>query len=320
MSHFELKSYLEAFPGICKARFNRAYDFTALEYECSRLGTGERHLSARDIQKMLDPMRTPFATYWHPPDHKTLDAQLSKLRIKVGPFASDEDVRSRIQSLLPLLHSIGLVSIVFRFADPGNFGIFSTPVISVLCVQRPNTPDAYLAYSEELRRWRDHFKMGTVAETEIALWVYQHMANDPDTRIAEKHLRRFQADVWVQRRRVAQTIGPFLRDFGALELASILLYEDPNLAGKIVAEEYEARLLAAKSKYLPKLKMKLGWAESLLTYLVTTHVILPEQKIALDEVWDLRNKSVHAGEAPTAEEVEKMIRVVREYCSGWSSA
>jgi len=320
VGEFDLKAYLNCFSTMCQARFGRTFDFSALERDCRPLGTGERHLSARDIAKMLEPTRTPFASYWKAPDPKRLDVQLSKLRIMLGPFASNDEERKRIIALLPILQSIGLISICFRFADPQNFGVFSTPVISALSVQRPNTADTYLAYCEELRRWRDHFKMNTVADTETALWAYQHLANDPNPKIAEQHLCVFQNDVWVQRRRVAQTVGPFLREFGSLELASILVYEDPNLAGKIVAEEYESRLLVARAKYCPKLKQQRGWAETLLDTLVAANVIQPAQKLALDEVWDLRNKSVHAEGIPTAEEVEKMIRVVRECCAEWAQS
>jgi len=59
----------------------------------------------------------------------------------------------------------------------------------------------------------------------------------------------WHVDIWIQRRRAAQVIRPFLRRYGRLQLAHILLEEDPAIAGKIAAEEYE-RLLNIASRRL----------------------------------------------------------------------
>ena len=47
--------------------------------------------------------------------------------------------------------------------------------------------------------------------------------------------RSLENDLWIQRRRAAHIVGPFLRRHGRLQLARILLDEDHRLAGKIAA-------------------------------------------------------------------------------------
>ena len=82
----------------------------------------------------------------------------------------------------------------------------------------------------------------------MAIWSFAETIKDVDTsKEAADAARSFENDLWIQRRRAAHIVGPFLRRHGRLQLARILLDEDHRLAGKIAADEYERLLGVASS-------------------------------------------------------------------------
>lgn len=249
---------------------------------------------------------------------KTLEETLREKRIYLGLTGTDPKVL--VQSLLSLFHNIGTASLLLRFVHPQQFGIFSTPVINLLLVTRPATIDLYLAYCDELVRWRDHFKMASAAQTETALWAFAEYTKLADGDAgATSAIRAFDNDMWIQRERVAQVIRPFFRRYGLLHLARVLLDEDCVLSGKIAAEEYE-RLLNCASLHLRKrpLTFQKGAAPVLVQELADKGSIRVEDKIDLDCVWKTRNKVVHPlGSRPEREEVEVMIDYIERIASPW---
>jgi hypothetical protein len=318
VSGLDLKSYLERFPAVCQQKFGRTYNFQALEKKLEPLRMGKRWLVAKDVLNIFDPAQTPFAHYWSRPNEKELDRALKSPRFFVGPIPSDR--RELVKRALDVLHSIGLVSLVLRFVHPDRFGIFSTPIMQLLQVQGGKTVELYLAYCDELRVWKAHFGLASVAETETALWTFHELASQEETAGNGGEARaEFNADLWVQRRRVSRVLRPFLDSYKSLELARILVYEKPKLAGMIAGEEYERRLRAA-ARYLcggMKLNVK-GAIEMLFTYLVENGYISLEDKALLTRAWKTRNAAVHAGYPPDPEEVENMIDAIERICQ-WES-
>ena len=292
----------------------------ALEADFREHATGKRHLTARDMGKLFSAENTPFAKYWPRPHTKALEETLTRTRVYVGPL--NDTGNELVQRLLPVFHNIGVVSLLLRFVHPYRFGIFSTPVIHLLQVTRPATVDLYLAYCDELARWCEHFRLRSVAETEMALWAYAEFVkladNNPE---AAKALRQFDDDLWVQRERAAQVIRPFFRRYGRLHLAQILLDEDAIIAGKIAAEEYERLLGIASSHVLRRpLPREKGAPERLIEELEAKGYIRPEDKVELQRVWDTRNKVVHpSGERPERVEVEVMIDLIQRICVPWEN-
>ena len=187
-------------------------------------------------------------------------------------------------------------------------------------VTRPATIDLYLAYCETLARWCQHFGLGSVAETETALWTYAEIAKLSDTDAeAAKARREFDEDMWIRRGRAAQVFRPFFRKYGRLQTAQILLDEDPILAGKIAAEEYERLLgmisMRVRNRPLPREK---GAPEGLIEELAAKGYIRPEDKPELKRIWLTRNKVVHpSGKRPERAEVEVMIDFIQGICLPW---
>jgi hypothetical protein len=313
----DLKAYLGRYPEVCRTKFGQAYDFAKLEETFAYLRREDQWLVARHIEKLFDPKNTPFARYWPQPDIKRLDQTLRQLRMKLAPLP--EDPRELIQKLLAVFHNIGTASLPLRFTYPERFGVFSTPVINLLQIQRPRSVELYLAYCDELRIWQERFRLRSVADTEIALWTYQQLASEE--RIAANSSPSdgaFQQDLWVQRRRAAQVLGPFLKTYGALELARILAEESPKLAGMIAGEEYERLLRGAARRFCPALDTQhKGWAYALIDLMVQAGHIALEEKPRLNSIWRQRNISMHPGAQLDTIEVEKMIDNVQEICGRW---
>jgi hypothetical protein len=317
---FQLAPYIERFDEVSRQKFGRTYAFPALEADFREHATGKRHLTAKDMAKLFNAENTPFAKYWPRPHTKALEETLTRTRVYVGPL--NDNGNALVQRLLPVFHNIGVVSLLLRFVHPHRFGIFSTPVIHLLQVTRPATVDLYLAYCDELARWREHFRLRSVAETEMALWTYAEFVklagSDPG---ATKARRQFDDDLWVQRERAAQVIRPFFRRYGRLQLAQILLDEDWIIAGKIAAEEYERLLSVASAEFLGRpLPREKGAAERLIEELEAKRYVRPEEKVELQRVWETRNKVVHpTGERPERVEVEVMIDLIQRICVPWES-
>jgi len=313
-----LKAHLGKFPEVCKRKFGRTYDFSALEKRFVPLREGERRLAARDISHIFHPENTPFGRYWPQPNKKDLDKVLSAKQI--GLDLKTQDQHGLVKGLLSVFHNVGVVSIVLRLVHPGQFGVFSTPVLYLLQINRAATVDLYLAYCEELAAWAKHFAIPTVAETEMAIWSLAESIKDTEpNKEAAAAARSFDDDLWIQRRRAAHVVGPFLRRHGRLQLARILLDEDPRLAGKIAADEYERLLGVASVRFCRRsLPSKKGAAEQLIDELELKQRISAPEKVELRRVWETRNAAVHpGGSAPTRAEVDVMIDRIEAICSGW---
>jgi len=316
----DLKAHLEKYPEVCKRKFSQTYNFSALEKRFVSLREGQRWLAARDVSHIFPPENTPFGRYWPQPNKKDLDKVLSAKRI--GLSLGSQDRGDLVRTLLSVFHNVGVVSIILRFTHPEQFGVFSTPVLYLVQINRAATVDLYLAYCEELAAWAKRFGIPTVAETEMAIWSFAETIKDADTsKEGAAAARSFEDDLWIQRRRAAHIVGPLLRRHGRLQLARILLDEDHRLAGKIAADEYERLLgVASVQVYGRPLLLKKGAAEQLMDELERWEKISLPEKTELRRIWETRNAAVHPGGLPpTREAVEVMIDRIQDICARWES-
>lgn len=175
MAGFDLRKYLDCFPEVCRKKFGRSWSWRSLEKDFEQLRTGKRWLVARDVVKLFERARTPFARYWPKPNEKDLDQILSHHHLVLVPVPPD--CRELVERLLAVFHNIEIVSLVLRYVHPDRFGVFSTPVVDLLQIHRPTTVKLYLAFCDELRAWQEHFGLGSVAETEMALWAFHQIAS-----------------------------------------------------------------------------------------------------------------------------------------------
>jgi len=316
---FDLRSYLDRFPEVCKKKFGRTYSFSSLEKKFEQLRSGKRWLVAKDVLNVFDPAQTAFARYWPKPVERELDQALKNAHLMLGPLPAD--ARDLVERALGVFQNIGVVALVLRFVHPDRFAVFSTPIMNLLQVYRPRTEEVYLAYCDELRVWKEHFQLPSVASTETALWTYHQLTVDgPEASDAVSARAAFDADIWIQRRRVAQVLRPFLNKYGPLELARILVYEDPNLAGMISGVEYERLLRFAARRLCGGLKLYVkGAVEILFDRLLEGGRISLGDRTLLRRAWSTRCAAVHPESSLTSEEVENMIDIIERICRPWES-
>jgi hypothetical protein len=319
MASFDLRSYLDRFPEVCERKFVSRFDFAKLEKEFEPLRTGGRWLTARDVAKIFEKDRTPFAHYWQQPDRKLLARKLTEQPILMSALAGDG--RELAERLVHLFHSLGTASLVLRMVHPERFGVFSTPIVHLLQIHRENTVDLYMAYCEELHVWEEHFGLPSVAQTEMALWVYHELTAPPlHGTDVETALREFESDVWIQRRRIAQDVTPFLKSYGQVELAEILCECDPRLAAIIAGVEFERRLRVKWRAACGKDKFKQKKSVDEMINDLAEHAALNRKEASrLIFVWKTRNKAVHPDPRLSYEEVEEMIICIKEICFDWEA-
>ncbi|MGH9395366.1 MAG: hypothetical protein ACRD18_00760 [Terriglobia bacterium] len=318
MAGFNLQIFRERFPEVSRAVFGRAYDFRNLEKNFAYLHKDSNWLSVGHVMPLFDPAQSPYARVWPRPDTKQLDQVLKQERLRLAPLNGlGSDLA---QNLLRVLHNLGLVSLILRLAYPGNFAIFSGSVANILQVQRPGALDLYIAFCQELGEWQKHFRMSSVAETEMALWSFYQISNSPNGS-SEAARTAFDSDIWIQRRRLGQVLRPFMQRYGPLELARLLAEEDPKLAGKIAGEEHERLLRCAAQRFHPHLSVRQkGWADMLISLLAQDGRISLEEKTALRRIWSVRNQAVHPEGpegAPGLAEVENMIDAIERISLRW---
>ncbi len=304
MASFDLRSYLGRFPEVCERKFLRRFDFAKLENEFEPLRTGVLGLTGRDVEKIFEKDRTPFARYWQPPETKVLEIELAKQPIVMYTLAGDG--RELVERLLHVFRSLGTASLVLRMVHPARFGVFSTPIVHLLQIHRENTVDLYMAYCEELHVWEEHFGLPSVAQTEMALWVYHELTAPPlHGTDVETALRDFESDVWIQRRRIAQDVAPFLKTYGQVELAEILCECDPRLAAIIAGVEFERRLRAKWRAACGKDKFRQKKSVDEMINDLTEHAVLDrKEQSRLVFAWKTRNKAVHPDPKLSYEEAE----------------
>lgn len=314
MAGFNLRAFLEAFPEVSRAVFGQTFNLRKLERDFAYLRKESNWLTIGHVTKLLDPTSVPHARNWPSPDIKHLDAVLRERRLHLAPLDGDKSV---VGNLLRTLHNLGLVSVILRLVYPEKYAIFSGPVANLLQVQHAGAIDLYLAFCQELLEWQKHFRMGTVAETETALWCFYHISNHAGER-AEDAREAFEADIWIQRRRLARVLDPFLRRYGPLELARLLAEANPKLAGKIAGEEYERMLLAAAAAFYPAISVRnKGWAVTVINLLAQDGHVPLEEKVILHRVWGVRNAAVHGEGAPGLAEIENMIDSIERISRRW---
>ncbi len=322
MAGFHLRAYLDRFPEVCEKEFGHKYNFRALEKDFSYLRDEKSWLSAKHVLSLFDPKRTPFARSWQKPNEKELDHILSEKRLRLALPADCSRDEELIRGLLDVLHNAETASLVLRFTYPERFGTFSTPLVHLLHIQRETTIEQYQTYCQELKEWQKHFAMTSVAETGTALWTFHKLATG-SRKIAPDETARheFDADIWIQRRRVVQVLRPLFQKYGPLELARILAYEQPKLAGKIAGEESERLLrLASLRFYRRSFLDRKGAADALINQMAHDGHISLAERTALRRIWAIRNEAVHPGGQPAAEAVENMIDAIERICLPWGRA
>jgi hypothetical protein len=305
MSTFQLGRYLPQFADLCLIKFRRTYDLKKLEKRLSDLRRGKK-VQPQHVTAIFDSDSTPYARYWAAPSKNELERELKKHPLQLNAERQPQDL---LRETLAVLKNLDTAALLLRCVHPQLFAVYSIPVVNLLRVHAPNAFDHYLAYCEELSVWRDHFCMPSVAETDVALWVFHETVlgvDQPKSRFEE--LQAFERDEWILRRRVRHAVVHLIQQHGGLGLARALVDADARLAAMLAGEELERRLETHGTGC-----KGLGDVEGLtakLDLLRRAGRVNLVQATELKHAIRTRNVAVHAARPPQATEVEAMVEVI----------
>lgn len=167
---FDLKECLRCSNDAFQKRFGRIPDFKLIEAKLIGLKGSDRGLDYRKIKELKKRKYWDFSNFWMMPSWLTC---LRKLKTTSGIFKVLPDQENQTAIILyDIFKNIEVVSIIFRFVDPKNYGIISPPVRCALGLKaKDNYVDEYLDYLSVLRTYADDYGFRTVAEADIALWT-----------------------------------------------------------------------------------------------------------------------------------------------------
>jgi hypothetical protein len=177
----------KTFQNISIQKYGKGMDFAPIIEELSKLKKGGA-LTYPHLEKISDPKCFPsFGKYWRWPTKEQIEDELKKTNNLFKDLLINEE--KVIKDLYDIFKHLELVSIILRFVDPKNFGIYSPPVAKLLHLPRwGNYADEYQNYNARLRNYRDLYLFDRVDYVEMFLWALE-TGDHPDEAIRALHQR-----------------------------------------------------------------------------------------------------------------------------------
>ena len=218
---------------------------------------------------------------------------------------AEKDLIGRLHGMF---RQIEPVSMVLRFIDPTRYGIFSSPVATILGVRpRRRATATYQAYLKSLREVRHERGFDRTADVEMALWVLH--VGVLDGRLPEEQRRglkeSYERDVPLRQIATRNLTSQLLSENTKLRIAEYLLSTNVALAGQIAGIEFEQavgkRLRSAGSARQDE----------------TLHDLInrfqrSDIRSDLHRAREIRNDAIHQPDKVTKEGVEFLIEMARE--------
>ena len=216
-----------------------------------------------------------------------------------------------IRHLHGVFRQIEPVSMVLRFVDPNRYGIFSSPVATILGVRhRRRATVTYQAYLESLREVRDERGFDRTADVEMALWALH--VGVLDRRSLPEEQRRglkesYERDVPLRRLATGNLTSQLFSENTKLQVAEYLLgrKEEVALAGQIAGIEFEEVVVkharsAVRARQDETLRDLVNRFEP------------SDIRPRLHRARIIRNDAIHPSGKVTKEDVEFLIEMARE--------
>ena len=215
-----------------------------------------------------------------------------------------------VRHLHGVFRQIEPVSMVLRFIDPNRYGIFSSPVATILGVRhRRKATVTYQAYLESLREVRDERGFDRTADVEMALWALH--VGVLDRRLPEEQYRglkeSYERDVPLRQIATRNLTSQLLSENTKLRVAEYLLgkKEEIALAGQIAGIEFE--------QVVGKRVRPAGSARQDETLHDLINRFEPSDiRGDLHRARAIRNDAIHQPDKVTKERVEFLIEMARE--------
>ncbi len=215
-----------------------------------------------------------------------------------------------VRQLHCVFRQIEPVSVVLRFICPDHYGIFSSPVATILGVRPQRTATAaYEAYLESLCEVRHDRGFDRTADVDMALWALQ--VGVLDGLLPEQQCRglkeSYERDVPLRQIATRNLTSQLFSENTKLKVAESLLgrKEEITLAGQIAGIEFEQAVgKHARSAGSVRQKKKLSG--------LINRIEPPDIRPDLRRARDIRNNAVHRSAKVTKEDVEFLIEMARE--------
>ena len=216
-----------------------------------------------------------------------------------------------VEQLHGVFRQIEPVSMVLRFIDPNRYGIFSSPVATILGVRhrRRATGMYQEAYLKSLRKVRDERGFNRTADVEMALWALRvgvldrHLPDEQRSGLKESYER----DVPLRRLATGNLTSQLFSENTKLSVAEYLLgkKEEIALAGQIAGIEFE--------QVVGKHVRPAGSARQDETLYDLINRFEPSDiRSDLHRARKTRNEAIHQPDKVTKERVEFLIEMARE--------
>ncbi len=215
-----------------------------------------------------------------------------------------------VRQLHGVFRQIEQVSMVLRFVDPNRFGIFSSPVATILGVRPRRRPTAaYEAYLKSLCEVRDDRGFHRTADVDMALWALQ--VGVLERRLPEEQRRglkeSYERDLPLRQIATRNLTSQLLSENTKLTVAEYLLgqKEEIALAGQIAGIEFE-QVVGKRTRSAGSARQD----ENL--YDLINRFKPSDMRPRLHRARIIRNDAIHEPAKVTKEDVEFLIEMARE--------
>lgn len=244
MEELNLADYYRLFPDALRERYGATFEVGFENVKC-RFDAVRRGapLTPDDVMAIFDPS-LPFHRDWTKPDRTHLEGRMGEHH--ASELIHELDARydlSLLGKIVDCFRELSLTALVLHHVYPEKYSICSHHIGSLLYItghhKGGTVPGYYLEYCQELQRWGTRFKLN-VMETEFALWTWYRLAHYGEKASQKEHLRRFNRDPWVRKRRAIR-IADSLKVVDKLGFARFFLDTDPTLGAIIAWREFEVK-------------------------------------------------------------------------------
>ncbi|HGE70177.1 TPA: hypothetical protein ENX78_05030 [Candidatus Poribacteria bacterium] len=266
-----------------------------------------------------------FERFWTLPDINSLDFSELDRAIK-----NKSEKKGAIYILNSQIKNIEISSIIFRFIDPENYGIISSPVEKVLELKRGfSDEENYIYYLDNLKLIKDRYGFHKIAHVDMALFVYSIILEGIYSLEGERKAKEWapqecidivkyhekNVDI-IKQIRAANLLSQIWNIESKLQMAALLIETDYHSAGLLASQDLERVVLDLCEKN----RISTTWRQpkhfkKLTSELEFHGIIGRDMRYELDKAWDTRAICVHIKEQDqrkslTKERVEHIIELL----------
>ena len=298
-----LHDCLDLFHPVTKLRYDKIQRLDKVERRVAGMLKDGRDLweIIRDIHNNREFDAEMFGIL---PDQIEIELKKTTLHLRWKTLPEEQ----LVGQLHGLFRQIEPASMVLRFIDPNRYGIFSSPVATILGVRhRRKATATYEAYLKSLRKVRDEQGFDRTADVEMALWALHVGVLDRRLPAEQRDglKESYERDVWLRQIQTGNLTSQLLSENNKLDVAEYLLGTDVALAGQIAGIELE--LVVGEC-----VRAAWGARQDETLYDLIDRFEPSHMRADLHRARTIRNDAIHEPSKVTKERVEFLIEKAKE--------